>query len=330
VADQAVTRALRFVGRLGIAAVGLAAIGLALVYVIAWIPAWPLALFEHFRVQYVVIGAVVTGLTAALRMRGYVDIAAIATLLHALPVAADVCQPAQAGPADGVALRVLVLNVHTESTGFDAVRRLIADEQPDLIGLVEVDRRWLAGVAAAVAEYPGRIEQPRDDNFGVALYARGELRGAAELAGSEVPTVFAELTLRGARLRVILTHPPPPVSGGTLAMQYRQLAAIAPRAAGAEPVVIMGDFNATPWSRPFAWLRERTALCDSRAGFGIQASFPAMSAVMRIPIDHLLASCAIGVRDRRIGRDVGSDHLPVLLELVVPRSPAVAPLPPAR
>ena len=50
----------------------------------------------------------------------------------------------------------------------------------------------------------------------------------------------------------------------------------------------------------------------------MQASFPAGMAVMRIPIDHLLASCSIGVRDRRIGRDVGSDHLPVVVDLVVP------------
>lgn len=85
-------------------------------------------------------------------------------------------------------------------------------------------------------------------------------------------------------------------------------------------MIVMGDLNATPWSRPFAWLRERTGLCDSRAGFGIQASFPAASALLRIPIDHLLASCPIGVRERRIGRDVGSDHLPVVVDLVVPRA----------
>jgi endonuclease/exonuclease/phosphatase (EEP) superfamily protein YafD len=322
--------ALRFVGRLGIAAVGLAVIGLAIGDVIAWIPVWPCVLFEHFRVQYVVIGAVITGLAAALRMRTYVDIAAIATLLHGLPVAADLCQSPGEAPADGVALRVLVLNVHTESTGFDQVRRLIADEKPDLIGLVEVDRRWIAGVAAAVADYPGRIEWPRDDNFGVALYSRGELHGAAEFPGSALPTVFAELALRGARLRVILTHPPPPVSREMLAMQVDQLTAIAPRTVAEVPVVVMGDFNATPWSRPFVSFRERTGLCDSRAGFGIQASFPSASAAVRIPIDHLLASCSIWVRDRYIGPDVGSDHLPVLLDLELPRGAACAPIPPAR
>jgi endonuclease/exonuclease/phosphatase (EEP) superfamily protein YafD len=81
----------------------------------------------------------------------------------------------------------------------------------------------------------------------------------------------------------------------------------------------MGDLNATPWSRPFHRFVGRSGLCDSRAGFGVQASFPAASALLRIPIDHVLVSCVIGVRNRRIGRDVGSDHLPVIVDLVLPR-----------
>jgi endonuclease/exonuclease/phosphatase (EEP) superfamily protein YafD len=99
----------------------------------------------------------------------------------------------------------------------------------------------------------------------------------------------------------------------------RQLAAIGDRARSDPPALVMGDLNATPWSRPFAELRAHGGLCDSRAGFGVQPSFPSASAALRIPIDHLLASCSIGVRDRRIGPDVGSDHLPVILDLVVPR-----------
>ena len=58
-----------------------------------------------------------------------------------------------------------------------------------------------------------------------------------------------------------------------------------------------------------------TGLCDTRAGFGYQGSFPASSAILRIPIDHVLVSCEVGVRARRIGPDVGSDHLPVIVDL---------------
>jgi endonuclease/exonuclease/phosphatase (EEP) superfamily protein YafD len=103
-------------------------------------------------------------------------------------------------------------------------------------------------------------------------------------------------------------------------LQERQLAAVAERVRSVEePLVVMGDFNTTPWSRLFAGLVGRTGLCDSRAGFGIQASFPSDMPVVRIPIDHLLASCSIGVRARRIGPQVGSDHLPVIVDLTIPR-----------
>lgn len=53
-------------------------------------------------------------------------------------------------------------------------------------------------------------------------------------------------------------------------------------------------------------------------GFGVQTSFPSNLWLLRIPIDHVLVACAIGVDDRRIGPEVGSDHLPVITDLVVP------------
>jgi endonuclease/exonuclease/phosphatase (EEP) superfamily protein YafD len=84
-------------------------------------------------------------------------------------------------------------------------------------------------------------------------------------------------------------------------------------------VIVMGDLNATPWSQPFRRLVARSGLCDSRAGFGIAASYPADSTVLRIPIDHVLITCSIGVADRRVERDIGSDHRPVIVDLVVPR-----------
>lgn len=302
------------------AATVLALIGLAAAWVMTWIPVWPCTLFEHFRVQYVVVGVVLIALVIALGVRGWFDVAAIATLVHALPLAADLTKSPRSEPASGIEIRVLVLNVLTENRHFDQVRQLIADEKPDVVGLVEVDERWITEVAPAVRDFTRRLEAPRRDNFGVALYVRGRMSGAIEKLGSDLPSVVADLAIRDAGLRVVLTHPMPPIDTNATRLQERQLAALAERVRVLEdPVVVIGDFNTTPWSRVFARLIGRTGLCDSRAGFGIQASFPADMAVMRIPIDHLLASCAVGVRARRIGPQVGSDHLPVVVDLVIPR-----------
>lgn len=318
-ADHDDARPDRLPKRLLLALALLATLALAAAWLVAWIPGWPWTLAEHFRVHYVVSGVAVLAVAAAMRAPRCRDAAAIVTLLHALPVTADLTASPSSAPAGGVPIRVLLANVWTEGEGFARVRQLIADEKPDVVGLIEVDRRWLTELAPALHGYAARIEQPREDNFGIALYARGQLTGGVEHLGGDLPSVVADVALGGAQLRVILTHPLPPVSHLAYLQQRDQLDAVAGRARAAAPVVIMGDFNATPWSRLFAQLRQRAGLCDSRAGFGVQASFPSAPAVLRIPIDHLLASCSIGVRDRRIGPDVGSDHLPVIADLVIPR-----------
>lgn len=303
--------------RLGSAAATIAALGVVASVVLPLLPAWPLTLLEHFRFQYLWAGILVAAACGTLRLRGWFDAALIATLVNALWIVPDLSRSTRAVPA-GTPLRVLVLNVHTESSGFADVARLIADTKPDVVGLVEVDTRWLAQLAPALTGYAHEIEQPRDDNFGVALYSLLPMTGSAELIGSRLPTVAATIDVHGTQLTLLLTHPIPPVGRAHLADEVSQLTAVAARARTSTPVIVMGDLNATPWSRPFRDFIAASGLCDSRAGFGLQASFPATSALLRIPIDHVLVSCAIGVRSRVIERDVGSDHLPVLVDLIVP------------
>ncbi len=293
----------------------LAAVGVAATALVTFLPIWPLELFDHFRVHYAIVGLVATAAAGGLRMQGYLDASLIATLVHICVLVPDA--PRATPPEHGTAVRVLVLNVHTGSSSFAAVRQLIDEMHPDIMGLVEVDQRWLDALAPSLTAFTGRIEHPRDDNFGIALYARGQVSGGTESLGSAVPTIIASVLLDGATLTAIVTHPIPPLTAATSAALESQLDAVAARTRGEANVIVMGDFNATPWSRPFRRLLAGSGLCDSRDGFGLQASFPASPWLLRIPIDHLLHSCSIGVTDRRVERDVGSDHLPILVDLVI-------------
>lgn len=305
---------------LAVAAVAIAAIGLVGASLATLVPAWPCVLLEHFRLQYVWGGALVVLACVALRMRGWFDVALIATVFQACWVLPDLSRSARPLPTAGEPLRVLVLNVHTSSSSYDEVARLVADTKPDVVGLVEIDATWLGQLAPALAGYAHRIEDPFEGNFGIALYSKLPMTGGVERLGSPLPTVVARLDVRGVPVAAVLTHPIPPVRPAPFAMQLSQLAALAQRTHElAAPAIVMGDLNATPWSRPFRELVAASGLCDTRAGFGLQASFPAVSALLRIPIDHVLVSCSIGVHSREIERDVGSDHLPVLIDLVVPR-----------
>lgn len=171
-------------------------------------------------------GIAVTAAAAALRVGAYVDASAIALLVELLIVTPDLTAARPAVPT-GAPRRVLLLNVHTESTAYGEVRALIAETQPDVVALVEVSPEWLAQLAPALGGYRGRIEAPRDDNFGLALYAREAVTGTVEELGGGMPSIVA--TSGGASY--IVTHPLPPMTSRALELQRSQFAAIAERRA---------------------------------------------------------------------------------------------------
>lgn len=297
------------------AAIAIAAGCTAIVVGTALLPIWPFVLFEHFRVQVAIGGVLLVIAAFALRSRA-ADVLAIATLVTLIAIVPDLAS-SRRPLAEGEHVRLLSLNVLTQNRRHDDVVQLIERERPDVVALVEVNQRWLDAIAPALVGY-ARIEGPREDNVGVALYARGALHGEVRSLTNLTPNIFAEVTIGAATFRVVVVHPVPPMNARFHEMLVGFFAELGGLVRGDPRVVVAGDFNATPWSRPYATMIRASDLCDSRAGFGAQTSFPADGAILRIPIDHVLTSCAIGVADRRIGSAVGSDHLPVVVDLIVP------------
>jgi endonuclease/exonuclease/phosphatase (EEP) superfamily protein YafD len=95
-----------------------------------------------------------------------------------------------------------------------------------------------------------------------------------------------------------------------------QLRAIAKFLQGVEGSrLVMGDLNTTSWSPHFRDLLAATGLVDSRRGRGMQPTWTAFRGLVRLPLDHVLVSPDITVTARRVGPPIGSDHLPVIVEL---------------
>ena len=59
------------------------------------------------------------------------------------------------------------------------------------------------------------------------------------------------------------------------------------------------------------------ALVNGRREHGVMGSYPAWLpfGILRLPIDHLLASRDFTVIGARLGPDIGSDHLPLVTTL---------------
>lgn len=300
----------------------------SLLSLLSLLPWHPFPLLEHFRL-HLLAGCAFVALVAALARRGRsFDVAAACALVNLILVTPALSGTAHPGPGDGVKVRLLLSNVLTSNRDSAALARAIRELDPDLIALVEPDRRWFAALAPALAEYEARREVSSSGNFGIALYARGVMNVSVENLGSTLPTLVARVSLPPSSEGVgpvpfdfVLTHPIPPMTAVNAASHRRQLEAVAARVASLPgPVIVAGDFNTTPWSRSFARFLSATGLLDSRDGFGVHATYPVFGAwPMRIPIDHVLVSPSIGVLTRRVERDVGSDHFPIFVELNLPR-----------
>ncbi len=238
--------------------------------------------------------------------------------------------------------RLLTYNVH-RCLGADRVldvarvAAVIAAQAPDIVALQELD----VGRART-----GGVDQAHQlaQRLGMAFHFNAALKVEEELFGDAILTAlperlvragpipghprFARLEPRGAiwlaidvggvELNVINTH-----LGLVPREQQLQAACLtgpdwlgaAPKGA---PVVVLGDFNATPRTR--AYRTFAAALTESRRaahGAGRAPTFPARLPVLAI--DHAFVSRGIRVEGVRTPLDAASraasDHLPLIIDI---------------
>ena len=85
-----------------------------------------------------------------------------------------------------------------------------------------------------------------------------------------------------------------------------------------DPVILIGDFNAAPWSRALEDFR-RAGLDTGRRGHGLNPTWIAQYPwPLRIPIDLTMVSDTVQVTGLDTGPAVGSDHLPLHVEYMLP------------
>jgi endonuclease/exonuclease/phosphatase (EEP) superfamily protein YafD len=276
----------------------------------AW--AWWLDLFAHFRLQYLLVLLVAAAVLCA-RRRTTWAIVALALGLVNLAVMPWGRGTASGGPA----LRVMLLNVNTSHGDPERVIDAIAEHGADVVLLLEVDEVWAARIDEAYPTWTGP-RRPRPDNFGIMLLARVPLRDARvfDLGEAGVPSVEASVEIGGRRVHLIGCHTLPPLSANSSRLRDLQLAALARHVLDLEgPLLLFGDFNATPWSHALRVLRTTAGLRGPR---GLLGTWPSLPWPLRIPIDGALVRGKVGLHDAFVGPGVGSDHRPLLFDLVSP------------
>lgn len=216
------------------------------------------------------------------------------------------------------AVRIVVANLFAENPTPEVALQFLREQDADVFVLLEVDAEWRTQLATLTNDYPFGKVLPQEDNFGLAVLSRRPLESVVQkrFGTARVPTLLAELT--DPPLRILATHPPPPMGARNTAHRDSHMMELAEFcAADDRATVVAGDLNITPWSSKFRSTLARGQLHDSSWGLGIQPTWPTWTPAPLIPIDHLLTSRQVQTVRRHVGPAIGSDHRPVVIDVAV-------------
>lgn len=329
---------------------------------IAWF--WPLELLAHFRVQYLILSLIVSGVLvifwrtqhfknkgldqyggnnptvkitsslttlmgenfcrvglvlAALFLVGLNGIEVIPWYLpHSQQVVGKAAQP----------IRVLSFNLNIKNEQHNEVINVVQNNHPDLALFVEVERQTVEDLKTGLHDtLPYSFRSPAG---GLALLSRFPIQDARgdNFNGRGGHNVIATVEVDKKPIQVIGTHLITPVKQTNFHRRNLQLAVLSDYIRGInQPLILVGDFNLTPWSPYYRQFINKTKLHNTRLGFGILPSWPRPTSylyrikwfmpLMNIPIDHCFVSKHFSVARIYTGANANSDHASLITDLVL-------------
>lgn len=224
-----------------------------------------------------------------------------------------------------------------ENLDLERIEGEIRRQEAEVVGLQEVDRHWsgrsdfedqakeLAAelgmhyvFAANLDRDPAEPGQPRRQ-YGTAILSEYPILESENTllprpeGGEQRGLLDALVNVEGVPVRVYNTH----LQHDSVVERSAQVQAIVERVGEfEEPTLLTGDLNARPEAPELALLFTRFEDAWAEAGDGPGITISPANPYARI--DYILVSPDISVSEARVPRTAGSDHLPVVAELLIP------------
>ncbi|MBT8164941.1 MAG: endonuclease/exonuclease/phosphatase family protein [Acidimicrobiia bacterium] len=270
---------------------------------------WVFDLVGNFRFQYLWLG--VLALIALIWNRWWipVGVVAVAVAINVLAVG-PYWWGSIADPTGPERLTIVHLNTAAGNPEKERVVDFVRTAEADVILLAEVTPALLDLLEEADLEFQPVAGTPARTRVGLLALTRdpsvtGRL---TNLGVSEVPAVLLNLDLGDEPIEMLGFHTSSPGREARSSARDDQLAGAGRRVLEREsPMVLIGDFNATPWTGAFRDLLD-TGLIDGQRGRGVAGSWPAGWGPFKIPIDHALHTPELTTTSFSFGESAGSDH----------------------
>lgn len=282
---------------------------------------WYADLFAHLRPQYSIGLALTLILALVLRQRLAAGIALGAFLINAAALAPHArswaTSPLPASEARSWTFASI--NLLGGNREPERVVRYLRETQPDIVVFQEVTKRLAHELEALRDVYPHRYVYPATDQWGMALFSREPpTEQFIRTVGNRPADIalFARWSSSQRHFSLAAVHPDKPDEGWKTVNRAQYLDNLAQWVGEVhqrgDAIIVLGDFNATPWSYSMQKFVEQTGLRNANDGRIYGASWNVWQP-QRLLIDHALFSEEWRLERCTIGLHLGSDHRPLFV-----------------
>jgi endonuclease/exonuclease/phosphatase (EEP) superfamily protein YafD len=320
-------------------AVALAAAGIGAVAIAAWfgfaVPFFDL--FNHFQVVLiagslillVIVLIAFTGLPS-LRwpLTALLVLGLMASAITVVPETMALTAPRPPVPEGRTVLKLMTHNLFGLNYDMERVAALITREDPDIIALQEYFPEQRSRLDPLIrGTYPYSVYCVGGKRANIAIYAKlqftqtvdGDCTTDFAKAGRTSHILATFMLAGGTKFAVLTTHFEWPLPPERLEKQLPTI--LAALKSVTLPLIVAGDFNATPWSYQQRQFASDTGL--TRQTHGI-LTWPMRfwlkgwrNTVPFIPLDQIMSRGDVEVHDIHAGTTTGSDHLPLFMTFSV-------------
>ena len=214
-------------------------------------------------------------------------------------------------------------NVYQDNTNSNLLIQEIANNDPDILLLMETNIRWMNDISEAISKYPYKVEVPLENTYGMLLYSKLKMQNpqVLYLVDDSIPSIHTILELNnGKNVSFHAIHPTPPMpqENPTSTDRDAEMMHLAVMSMDRElPVIVAGDFNDVAWSGTTVLFKNVSRLLDVRIGRGFYTSFDVSSFIFKWPLDHFFVSEEFRVAEIKTGESIDSDHFPFYIRLIL-------------
>lgn len=286
---------------------------------------WIFELLEHFRPQYcliLILAIIVGGIShKPWCFIWFLPLALNLALILPLFFTSD-----QVNSSPNNTLKILHANLDHDNPNTTPAIEYLKSQNANLLLLQEVTSKWLTALES-MPQYRVVKSLPLENSQGWAMLLPVKTSSTFEIVSTKIIKLPAysnrpllEIIIRwnNQEVAILSFSAARPNKSNFQAIEFNELAQWSQRQqkANKREVIVIGDFNSTPWSSRFRKFAHDSNLYNSQRGFGFQptwnAGFPPL---LMVAIDHCLHTQSIKTINRNIGSNLGSDHLPLVVEL---------------